>query len=122
MTIPLTPVQILASIERCRFRFNDEKELQAGIALALDMAGITYQREKVLSPEDRPDFLVAGHIALEIKIKGSVAQALRQINRYTAHPEISTVLLVGTPGWLSRIPAAMGGKPVFSLRLTGSLL
>lgn len=117
-----TPDRIMFLLDSCRFRFNDENDLQMGVAQALDKAGIHYEREKVLGPLDRPDFLVDGHIALEIKIKGSVSQALRQVNRYAQHEQVRSVLLVGSPGWLHRVPNSIGGKPVFSLRLTGSLL
>ena len=118
----IDPVQILSMLEHCRFRFNDERDLQDGIAQAMSTAGVEFEREKILGPQDRPDFLIAGSIAMEIKIKGSIAEALRQIDRYTGHQAVAAVLLVGTPGWLNRVPPEIRGKPVFSLRLTGSLL
>lgn len=118
----IDPVQILSMLEHCRFRFNDERDLQDGIAQVMSTAGVKFEREKVLGPQDRPDFLIGGSIAMEIKIKGSIAEALRQIDRYTGHQAVEAVLLVGTPGWLSRVPSEIRGKPVFSLRLTGSLL
>lgn len=118
----VTPDRVLFALDSCLFRFCDEDDLQKGVAQALDNVGINYEREKVLGPQDRPDFLIDGHIALEIKVKGSVAQALRQVNRYALHEQISSVLLVGSPGWLNRVPSSIGGKPLFSLRVTGSLL
>jgi hypothetical protein len=120
--VSVTPNEVMSILNGCRFRFNDETDLQDGIALALGKAGIRYEREKILGPLDRPDFLLESHIVLEIKIKGSLADALRQINRYTKHEAVRSVLLVGTPSWLYRAPAEIGNKPVFSLRLTGSLL
>lgn len=104
-----------------RFRFVTEKDLQDGIAEALDAAGIAYSREKSLGKPDRPDFIV-GNVAIEVKIKGSLADLLRQVSRYAAHDEISAVLAVGTPHWLTRVPPTLVGKQVQSLRLLGSLL
>lgn len=118
----ITPHRVLIALDSCLFRFVDEDDLQKGVAQALNRINVRYEREKVLSPQDRPDFLIDGHIALEIKIKGSIAQALRQVNRYAQHDQVSSVLLVGSPGWLNRVPNSIGGKPVYALRLTGSLL
>jgi len=117
-----TARRIMVELEKCRFRFASETDLQAGIAQAMDAAGLAYEREKVLTATDRPDFVVEDRIVLEIKIQGSIAAALRQVDRYTRHASIDTVLLVGTPHWLHRVPSEIGGKPVLSLRLTGSLL
>ena len=117
-----TAVSILGELSGVRFRFTDESELQAGIALALDRARIGYEREKVLSAADRPDFMIDGRIAVEVKIKGTLAQALRQVARYAAHSLVEEIVLVGTPGWMTRIPPTVAGKPVYSYRLVGSLL
>lgn len=118
----VTPQQVLSMLERHIFRFSEERELQDGIELALTHAGFEFEREKVLGPQDRPDFLVAGALAMEIKIKGTLSAALRQIDRYTKHEAVESVLLVGTPGWINRIPPEIRGKQIFALRLTGSLL
>lgn len=108
-------------LRKYRFRFVTEKDLQDGIAAALDEAGILYSREKSLGKPDRPDFIV-GTVAIEVKIKGSLADLLRQVSRYASHDEISAVLAVGTPHWLTRVPPTLVGKQVQSLRLLGSLL
>lgn len=121
-TTVATARRVMVELEKCRFRFASETDLQAGIAQAMDAAGLAYEREKVLSPTDRPDFVVEARIVLEVKIQGSIAAALRQVDRYTRHASIDAVLLVGTPHWLHRVPSQIGGKPVLSLRLTGSLL
>lgn len=118
----VAPLDILSLFERVRFRFVSEKTLQEGIELALTKAGIPFVREKALSERDRPDFMIDESIALEIKTKGSIAQAIRQVNRYTEHHDVSAVVLIGTPQWLSRMPGVIGGKPVFVFRLTESLL
>ena len=118
----LHPDELIDVLERFRFRYTDENELQQGIAKALTLRGITFEREKVLSRPDRPDFLVCGGVAIEVKIKGSLADLLRQVSRYATHTEVIGVLAVGTPKWLPQVPEELCGKPVRSLRLIGSLL
>lgn len=113
---------ITSALENKRFRFSSEDDLQKGIEITLQQAGLPYEREKVLSSRDRPDFVVDQCFAIEIKIKGTLAQALRQINRYAEHHQIKAILLVGSPYWLNNVPATIGGKPVYAMRFTGSLL
>jgi hypothetical protein len=110
-------------IARYRFSFTSEKELQDGIAAMLVKERIPYLRELTLTLQgDRPDFMLHNGIALEIKIKGSLADLLRQASRYAGHKEVNGILVVGTPHWLPRIPATLSGKPVRALRLIGSML
>ena len=113
---------ITSALENKRFRFTTEDELQQGIEIALTQAKLPFEREKILSLRDRPDFVVGQHFAIEIKIKGTLAQALRQINRYAEHTDIKEILVVGTPYWIPKLPASIGDKPVYAMRLTGSLL
>lgn len=109
-------------LSRYRFRFTEESDLQKGIAAALQANGIAFHREEALSARDRPDFLLDGGVAIEVKIAGSLSDLLRQVARYLEHDEIRAVLVVGSPGWLNRVPETLQGKPVQSLRLIGSLL
>jgi hypothetical protein len=113
---------ITSALENKRFRFSSEVDLQEGIEIALLQACLPFEREKVLSSRDRPDFVVDQQFAIEIKIQGTLSQALRQINRYAEHAKIKAILVVGTPHWVHHIPDVVGGKPVFAMRLTGSLL
>ena len=53
-----------------RFRFVTEKDLQDGIEAMLTAEQIPFQRERAISAPDRPDFLVDGNLAVEVKIKG----------------------------------------------------
>lgn len=109
-------------LENKRFRFTSEDDLQQGIEKVLAAGNIPFEREKVLSVRDRPDFLVDGRLAIEVKIKGTLAQALRQVGRYTEHPDIQSILLVGSPHWLRDVPPTINNKPIYAMRLTSSLL
>lgn len=113
--------QLSILLEKFRFRFATERDLQDGIEAVLRDAKIQYKREHSLNKSDRPDFMV-GTIAVEVKIKGSISDLLRQASRYAACDEVSAILVVGTPHWLSRIPPGLGGKPLRSIRLISSLL
>lgn len=108
-------------LQRHRFRIGNELELQDGIEQVLAAAGLAFARERALSRPDRPDFLVEGGTAIEVKTKGSLADLLRQVSRYAQHDQVSAVLCVGTPAWLTRVPEALHGKRLLSLRLLSSL-
>ena len=114
--------ELAGTLARYRYRFTDEDDLQRGIARALEANGLSFQREKSLSRRDRPDFLLQGGLAIEIKIGGSLSDLLRQVARYAEHAEVRGVLVAGTPSWLPRLPATLAGKPLFRLRLVSSML
>ncbi|MHB8370642.1 MAG: hypothetical protein ACYDBP_13320 [Leptospirales bacterium] len=118
----MTSLDLISSIQRVRFRYVTERDLQNGIETLFGKFDIPYFREYSMGSADRPDFLVDGGIALEVKIKGSLPELLRQISRYGLHREIREILVVGTPRWIPRVPAEIEGKPVYGLRLVGSLL
>ena len=113
---------LISALGGYRFRFAHERDLQDGITAVLTQAGIAFQRERALGPRDRPDFMTEDGIAVEIKIQGSRAQCLRQAARYASHPEVTAVLIVGTPHWLSSLSCVLDGKPVQSLRMLDSLI
>ena len=115
------PDAVADLLARHRFRVGSERELQDGIEQVLGSAGLAFARERALSRPDRPDFLVDGGTAIEVKTKGSLAELLRQVSRYALHDEIRAVLCVGTPAWLARVPDALHGKRLLALRLTASL-
>jgi predicted N-acetyltransferase YhbS len=104
-----------------RYNFQDETSLQEGMALALTRHGIAFEREVRLDAKNRPDFML-GPVAVEVKIKGSFAEFMRQAQRYLALEQISALIVVGTPKWLPAVPATLEGKPVYTVRLTSSLL
>lgn len=103
------------------YRFNDEKDLQAGIEEVLQAAGIEYQREHQIDAHNRSDFVVDG-IVLEVKIKGSLPVAARQCYRYQRLPDVRGVMLLATNSWAktSWLPE-QDGTPLMMVKLRRSL-
>jgi hypothetical protein len=102
---------IVQAVKAYRFHYSNEKELQEAVAKALGAGGIPYEREKVL-PEDYGtiDFLVAGRIGVEIKIKGSPSAVTRQLLRYLKCGEIQELVLVTGRAKLGNLPREILGK------------
>lgn len=91
-------------------RVVSEAELQAWIERVLRARGIKYDRERAMEGVGRPDFMV-GRTCVEVKVKGSRQDLLRQALRYTTSPDVDGLLVVTTR--LSHaVPSALGGKPV----------
>lgn len=103
--------QLAGIIKGFRYSYSGEKELQDGIAAALDSSGVEYSREFPLSAADRLDFMV-GMIAVEVKIKGTRADALRQIHRYAQHDAVGGIVVVTTKARHLDMPTSLNGKPV----------
>lgn len=113
--------RICTVFNRNRYNFQDETSLQEGLAVALSRAGIEFEREVRLDAHNRPDFML-GSVAVEVKIKGTFAQFLRQAARYLELEQISVLIVVGTPKWMAAVPSTLMGKPIYTVRLTSSLL
>ena len=122
-----SPVLIVKRIALARVDLSSEKAMQYGIAVALESAGIPFEREHRLSNEDIPDFLIpcprelTQWIAVECKLKGRGGgprkiDTYRQIERYARHPEVAAIILASN---LSMgLPAEIGGKPVYAVSLS----
>ncbi len=122
-----SPAFIVKRIERTRVDLSSEKAMQSGIAVALEAAGIPFEREHRLSTDDIPDFLIPCHraltqwIAVECKLKGRGSgprkiDIYRQIERYARHPEVAVIILASN---LSMgLPAEIRGKPVYAASLS----
>jgi hypothetical protein len=80
-----------------------------------------YTREHRLSANDRLDFFVGGKVAVELKIKGSLSDLLRQVDRYLSRDEIQAVVVVSTMRRLSALPSMLRGKPLRCVYVGGAL-
>jgi hypothetical protein len=107
----------LATMLRChRYAHNNEKQLQDGIECVFRLKQVEFEREFSLSAADRPDFMV-GDIAVEVKIKGSRHDVLRQIFRYAEHVTVAGIVVVSTKACHRGLPEKLNGKPVVMVSL-----
>jgi hypothetical protein len=93
-----------------RFAFSSEEDLQAGIAVALTEEGLPFQREVVLSPHDRIDFLCPDGLGIEVKVGWSISALTRQLHRYAQLEAIAALVVVVTQTRLLNLPLEISGK------------
>ena len=123
-----------------RYRFANERELQDAIERVLGSVGVT--REMRLGPRDRLDFAVdlavggagqceqwvddsgktvlAGIVAVEVKIDHSTSDLIRQLHRYAADERVVGILVVTSRLRLTQLPAELNGKPVATCLVGGA--
>lgn len=89
---------------------KEERQLHLTIAVALDEAGIAYQREAMLGPYARVDFL-CGSVAIEAK-KGlpNRRTLMAQLMRYAGSEKVSALILVTERS--AHMPESLLGKPL----------
>src|SRR5574337_1540931 len=92
---PTSPEKLVQMLRLCRFDLSSEKRLQSGMEEALQRLGVDFEREKRLSAQDIPDFLVTGGIAIECKMRNKAKKmaVYTQLQRYAAHPEVTSIVL-----------------------------
>lgn len=103
---------ISEQLSQHRFAHTSEDVLQRGVSALLTQLGVYYEREFKVSSRDRFDFLVAGGVVIEAKIKGSYAAAVTQVARYVEHPLVTGVILLTTSYTWPRGTVTMNTKPV----------
>lgn len=108
--------EVVRLIAATRCDLSDEKRTQADIATALQRDGYSFVREYRFSPGDVVDFLVAGAVAVEVKLRHARKKdVFRQLERYAAHERCQALVLV--TGLSMGLPAEINGKPVFVAHL-----
>src|ERR1035441_10388199 len=107
----MTGSEIAHLISRHKYVFDNEDELQLGIAAVLERAGVEAEREVKINATDRLDFL-AGSIAIEIKIAGSRPQILTQLHRYAQSERVSEIVLVSLKARHHGLPFELNGKRI----------
>ncbi|CAM4172956.1 hypothetical protein CR156_17130 [Stenotrophomonas lactitubi] len=101
------------------YRYGSEVQLHEVLANVLDKAGHAHVREYRLDASNRADFWLDGMV-IEVKVAGSLADALRQVGRYINLPQVRGVLLATTERWGERplvARPAWQGKPFNIIRL-----
>lgn len=102
------------------YRYGDEAQLHDRLAEVLTAQPCRFDRERRIDARNRFDFLIAGGIVVEVKVDGSLGQALRQIERYAALDDVAAVLLATTQRWGAGpidSRAMFHGKPFEMVRL-----
>jgi hypothetical protein len=116
----MTVRRICTALPRYAYRFSDEAQLHERIALVLEREQIPFVREHVMG-DDRFDFYCDGAV-IEVKVAGSVSEALRQVDRYCEHDEVHAVIVVSSRRWQSARstePLQLRGKPVYLIEVGG---
>lgn len=113
-------VEVLEVLERARFVWTTEGDLQHGIADALEAAGFAVEREVRVDAHNRLDLKV-GTVGIEVKIAGSWRDVRRQLDRYAELAELDALVLVTSRPMHSRVVSSAGRIPV-SVHLAGSTL
>lgn len=109
-------------IGNTRFAFTTELDLQEGLVQLFEMRKFAFEREAVLSPTDRIDFLLPDGIGVEVKIDRSLTSVTRQLFRYAKHDRISGLILVTSRIRLLNLPSQLNGKTVLAVDLLRSVL
>jgi len=99
MSEPRIVMNALAThLGRYAYRYGDEIQLHKRIAEVLTLYGFEFERERVLDARNRADFWLDG-VVIEVKVGGSLSSALHQVGRYIKLPDVTGVILAGTPRW-----------------------
>jgi len=108
--------QIIEALNKLRVNpVNEEFDLQREIAKIFDESDIKYQKEYVLGPRNRVDFLVNGIVIEAKKGKPNKVQVIAQLQRYAAFLEVKGIILVVEKNL--DIPKEINGKPCKSFGL-----
>lgn len=91
------------------YRYSNETRLHEAMANVLELHGFAYEREVALDARNRVDFIVDG-IVIEVKVGGSMSDALHQVGRYINLPQVKGVILASTTRWAD---TEMEAKPAW---------
>ncbi|POA45532.1 hypothetical protein C1893_23030 [Pseudomonas sp. MPR-ANC1] len=120
MSEPRIVLNALAThLGRYAYRYGDEIQLHERIAQVLTLHGFEFERERVLDARNRADFWLDG-LVIEVKVGGGLSEALHQVGRYIKLPDVTGVILAGTPRWAGEAlqsPPVWLDKPFQMLRL-----
>lgn len=120
--VAASAIAIVRLLEGYQFDLSTEKHLQADVAETLTASGIVFEREKRLNASDIPDFLVAGGIVVECKLKNRSRkmEVYKQLLRYAVHRDVTAIVLASNA--VMGLPAEMEGKPVYSVSFSKAWL
>lgn len=116
----MSPESLANMLRNGRFRLGHETLLQNDVEEFFRQKCVHFERELRLSRRDRIDFLVAGRIGVELKIKCSARMILRQLTRYAEHDVVTSLILVTLNA--VAMPRSIDGKPVYVVNLGAGYL
>lgn len=105
---------LIRLLKTTRLSLANEKRTQADLAMALEQAGIPFEREVTVAPGDIIDFMIGG-IGIELKIKAPRLSIYRQCLRYCESDRVEALVL-GTNTAMA-LPSPLAGKPTFVVYL-----
>lgn len=108
-----TATEIVTLLAQTRFLRSSEVTLEDAVSHCLHAAGIHAERQ-VKTTHGRLD-LKAGPVAIELKVKGSLGDALVQARRYLHIDGIEDVIVATTCRWRVGAPPPQG---IHLVRLT----
>ena len=110
---------IVSALAASSFRYSRETQLHLGIEQCLVAAGFEPKSEQRITG-GRIDFLV-NRVGVEVKIKGTAADLLAQLVRYSVEESIDALLVVTTRVRHRDLPRELNGKPVRVILIGGNL-
>ncbi len=105
----VTGADVVKALAGYRLPVSNEKAMQDAVESALRAENLPFERE-VKRGADRIDFLVGGVVGVELKVKGAAGDVQRQLERYAAWPEVTSLVLVTSKGAHRALPHVVGGK------------
>ena len=123
----MNATELAKALVALRFRYNNEKELQAGVFQALTALEVPFVPEYPLNPQDRVDFFVnVEGIGIEVKTNDSkggagLSAVTRQLWRYAKSDEIKSLILITTRSKHRDLPPEILGKPLLVVYLNSFL-
>lgn len=118
---PITLGELIRIIENMKIRVSGESDLQDALAQLFNALDLKFEREKNIAPGLRPDFMLSGGVAVEVKIQDSLSELTRQVHKYLGENAVNAILIVSNRTRLMRLPKEMRGKPVYVALAGGGL-
>ncbi|PYS34070.1 MAG: hypothetical protein DMG14_30340 [Acidobacteria bacterium] len=115
----LSPAGLVEIFKTYRYQHGSEVDFQRGIEEVLRRHDITFLREHQLGPAyGRIDFYIPNHkYGVELKVKGSPSEVLRQLHRYAQCPDITALILITGRRRLAFAPMNINGRPLLTASL-----
>ncbi|GAB1376840.1 hypothetical protein MASR1M48_16920 [Lactococcus petauri] len=117
-----TIIELRSILISSRNRLSNESDLQDDLNARLQCSKYkNFKKEWSFNKESRIDFFDPDlGIGIEVKIKGSPNEILKQLERYAKIPEVK-VLVLATAFFMG-LPPEIEGKPVYLFHLSKGLL